>query len=60
MEVDKRNGPKPCGACLQYIHDFAMNSKTEIITARGEDQKILIETVDVKTIGELLPFPYKK
>jgi cytidine deaminase len=60
MEADKHNGPRPCGACLQYIHDFAKQSKTEIIMARAENRKILIETVDVKTIGELLPFPYKK
>jgi cytidine deaminase len=60
MDADKRNEPRPCGACLQYIHDFAKNSKTEIIIAKAQDQKILIETVDVKTIGELLPSPYKK
>ena len=60
MDADKRNEPRPCGACLQYIHDFAKNSKTEIIIAKAEDRKILIETVDIKTIRELLPFPYKK
>lgn len=60
MNADERNQPRPCGACLQYIHDFAKNSKTKIIVSKAENRKILTEMVDIKTIEELLPFPYKK
>lgn len=52
--------PRPCGACLQYINDFAVNSKIEIIMANVERGRILFETVKAKTLEELLPFPFKK
>jgi len=49
--------PRPCGACLQYIHDFA-DSKTKILIARTKDSKVQIDSAAVKAIGELLPFAY--
>jgi len=60
MEADKQNEPRPCGACLQYIHDFAENPKIKIVMAKAENGKILFETVKVKTAEELLPFPFRK
>ncbi|HYB68012.1 MAG TPA: cytidine deaminase [Candidatus Acidoferrales bacterium] len=57
---EKRAKPRPCGVCLQYIHDFAGNSKIKILMAQTERGKIAPETVEVKTLGELLPFPYGK
>ena len=52
--------PTPCGACLQYIHDFSENSEIKILMAQTERGKIPPETVEVKTLGELFPFPYEK
>ena len=60
VPAETHNAPTPCGACLQYIHDFARKPKVKIIIAKADKGKALLETVDVKTIGELLPFPYKK
>lgn len=57
---DKQGQPRPCGACLQYIRDFAKHSKIKVLMARAEDDGIVPETVETKTIEELLPFPYKK
>jgi len=57
---EKRAKPTPCGVCLQYIHDFAENSKIKILMAQTERGKIAPETVEIKTLGELLPFPYGK
>jgi len=59
-DSNNKNEPRPCGACLQYIHDFARNSQIKIIMAKSEKNKILFETVKVKTLGELLPFPFEK
>ena len=52
--------PRPCGACLQYIYDFAKNPKIEIVMAKAENGRILFETVKVKTLRELLPYPFRK
>ncbi len=60
MGADKQNEPRPCGACLQYIYDFAENPKIKIVMAKAENGKILFETVKVKTAEELLPFPFRK
>ena len=60
MDSKSPNEPKPCGACLQYIHDFAENSKIRIVMAKAEDRKALFETVETKTVKELLPFPYRR
>lgn len=57
---EKPQKPIPCGACLQYIHDFAENSEIKILMAQTERGKIAPETVEVKTLGELFPFPYEK
>ncbi|MGA3191444.1 MAG: cytidine deaminase [Candidatus Bathyarchaeia archaeon] len=57
---EKPRTPIPCGACLQYIHDFAENSEIKILMAQTERGKIAPETVEVKTLGELFPFPYEK
>ncbi|MEM0357679.1 MAG: cytidine deaminase [Candidatus Bathyarchaeia archaeon] len=50
---------KPCGACLQYISDFAENPEIKIVTAKVEDGKVLFETVKVNRLRELLPQPFK-
>jgi len=60
MDADSQNDPKPCGVCLQYIYDFAASPKIKIVMAKAKDGRILFETVKVKTIEELLPFPFKK
>ena len=57
---EKPETPTPCGACLQYIHDFAENSQIKILMAQTERGKIAPKTVKVKTLGELFPFPYEK
>jgi len=60
MDANSKNDPRPCGACLQYIYDFAETPKIKIVTAKAENGRILFETVKVKTLEELLPFPFKK
>ncbi len=60
MDTSSHNEPKPCGACLQYINDFAKNSKIKIVMAKAEKGRILFETVKVKALDELLPFPFRK
>lgn len=52
--------PRPCGACLQYIYDFAKNPKIEIVMAKAEKDRILFKTVKVKALRELLPYPFRK
>jgi len=59
-DVDSHNEPRPCGACLQYIYDFAENPKIKIVMAKSEKGRILFETVKVKTLEEFLPFPFRK
>jgi len=60
MDAHSQSEPKPCGACLQYILDFAENPKIKILMAKAEKDKILVETLEVKTIKELLPHPFRK
>jgi len=59
-DANSHNEPRPCGACLQYIYDFAENPQIKIVTAKAENGRILFETVKVKTVEELLPFPFRK
>jgi cytidine deaminase len=51
---------RPCGACLQCISDFAESLEIKILMAKTERGKIEPETVEVKTLGQLLPFPYER
>ncbi len=60
MDADSQNEPRPCGACLQYICDFAESFKVKVVMAKVKNGKILFDTVLVKTLEELLPFPYRK
>jgi cytidine deaminase len=60
MTVDSRSEAVPCGACLQYISDFAEDRRSRIVMAKAKSGRILSETVEVKTIDELLPFPFNK
>jgi cytidine deaminase len=60
MDENSQADPKPCGACLQYISDFAENQKIEIAMAKAEKDQILSGTVEVKTLEELLPLPFHK
>jgi cytidine deaminase len=60
MDADSQNDPKPCGACLQYIYDFAENPNIKIVMAKVKDGKILSETVQAETLRAMLPFPYRK
>lgn len=50
--------PRPCGACLQYIHDFA-DPKTKIFMAKTKGGKVRVNSAVVKAIGELLPLAYR-
>lgn len=59
MDANKQRKPRVCGACLQYVHDFAINLKIKIVMAKSLDGKVLFDTVEVKTLEELFPFPYK-
>ena len=59
-DTNSHNGPRPCGACLQYIYDFAENPKVKVVMAKAENGRILFDTVKVKTLEELLPFPFRK
>jgi cytidine deaminase len=59
MNSKSPNEPRPCGACLQYIHDFAENTRIKIVMAKARSDRVLFETVQTKKLGELLPFPYK-
>jgi cytidine deaminase len=58
-DQDKLEKPRPCGSCLQYIHDFG-DPEIKVLMAQTERGRIRPETVEVKTLGELFPFPYKK
>jgi cytidine deaminase len=60
IDIGSRNEPIPCGACLQYIYDFAENPKVKVVMAKTENGGILFDTVKVKTLEELLPFPFRK
>ena len=60
MNVNSEGESRPCGACLQYISDFSANPQIKIFIAKAEEGKILKETVSLKKLEELFPFPYKK
>jgi cytidine deaminase len=60
MDAEGHNEPRPCGACLQFIYDFADDPKIKIVMAKVENGRILFETVKVKTLEEMLPFPFRK
>ncbi len=60
MNKDNGKTPRPCGACLQYIYDFAENPQIKIVMAKANNGKILLKTAEVKLLKELLPFPFKK
>jgi len=60
MNANTQNEPRPCGACLQYIYDFADNSRIKIVMAKAERGRIFFETVKVKILEDLLPFPFRK
>jgi len=47
---------RPCGACLQYIKDFGERD-TKIVMAKTENGEIDTETIQIKTIKEMLPHP---
>lgn len=36
MSADRQGQPKPYGPCLQYIHDFAKNTKQKVIISQAE------------------------
>jgi cytidine deaminase len=59
-ETNGHNEPRPCGACIQYVYDFAENPKVKVVMAKVENGRILFDTVKVKTLEELLPFPFRK
>jgi cytidine deaminase len=49
---------RPCGVCLQYIKDFSEDN-TKVIMAKAKAGRILSESIDVKSIEELLPYSYE-
>jgi cytidine deaminase len=59
INSESPNEPRPCGACLQYVHDFAENTSIEIAMAKARSERILFETIQTKKLAELLPFPYE-
>jgi cytidine deaminase len=60
MDANSNSEPKPCGACLQYIYDFAENAKVKVVMTKAKNGKAAFGNVDVKTVGELLPFAYHR
>ncbi len=60
MDSENPATPRPCGACLQYIYDFSENGRLRILMAKAKERKILVETVETKSLRELLPFHYHK
>ena len=48
----------PCGACRQYIKEFA-DGDLEVVTALVKDGSIQRHSKVVKKISELLPLPYR-
>ena len=60
VDADSKCEPRPCGACLQYIYDFAESPKIKIVMAKVGKDRILFETVKVKILGDLLPYPFRK
>ncbi len=60
MDSQEKREPVPCGVCLQYIHDFAENSRVRIIMAKTKNGKVLNNTGQSRSIRELLPFPYRQ
>jgi len=59
MNANKQRKSRVCGAYLQYIHDFAINPKIKIVIAKSLAGKVLFDTVEVKTLEELFPSPYR-
>ena len=60
MSANSGGEPRPCGACLQYIYDFSSNPHIKVIMAKAEKGKILTETINLRKLEELFPFPYRK
>jgi cytidine deaminase len=60
INAEHNGEPRPCGACLQHISDFAENPQIKIIMAKANNKEVLFGTVQVKTLEELLPFPFRK
>lgn len=57
MNSESLNEPRPYGACLQYIHDFAENTSIEIAMVKARGERILFETVQTKTLANCCHFP---
>ncbi len=60
MNANNHSEPRPCGACLQYVHDFAEDAEVKVVMARAKNGKVLTDSIVVKTVGELLPFAYRR
>jgi cytidine deaminase len=60
MDGKAPHEPRPCGACLQYIHDFSANSKIKLVMAKAQGGRILAGTVRIRILDEMFPFPYRK
>lgn len=60
MDTNSKCESRPCGACLQCINDLAKDPKIKIVMAKAEENRILFETVKIKTVEDLLPFPFRK
>jgi cytidine deaminase len=60
LDADSASEPRPCGACLQYIYEFSINPEVKVLMAKAGRGKILWETLGIKSLSELFPFPYKR
>jgi cytidine deaminase len=49
---------RACGVCLQYIKDFSEDD-AKVIMAKAKGGRILSESIETKTIEELMPFSYE-
>lgn len=53
IAVGAEEMPRPCGACLQVISEFAKDDRIPIVTVCGEN------TYETHTLRDYLPMPFR-
>lgn len=53
ISVEAREMPRPCGACLQVISEFAQDEDVPIMTVSGDD------TYEIHKLRDYLPMPFR-
>lgn len=59
LVMDRDNGktPRPCGACLQYINDFAENPQIKIVMAKANNAKYCLKLSKLNFLRNCCLFP---